>query len=85
MEGYEQSSVNAIEQARPVIMVLPSDNVLKRNHALSTQTVDGREVVVCNYQQNLLAAADNKSLLSTIRDAFVQQGYPLQDIEQTLK
>lgn len=62
MEGYEQSSVNAIEQARPVIMVLPSDNVLKRNHALSTQTVGGREVVVRNYQQNLLAAADNKSL-----------------------
>lgn len=85
MEGYEQSAVNAIEQARPVIMVLPSDNVLKRNHALSTQTVGGREVVVRNYQQYLLAATDNKSLLSTIQDAFVQQGYPLQDLEQTLK
>ena len=29
MEEYESSSVNAIEQARPTIMVIPSDQVLQ--------------------------------------------------------
>lgn len=82
---YEGDYVDAIEQARPVIMVFPSDNLLKRYHALSTEKVDGQEVYVRNYNKYLKANTDNKAIISAIQDAFVKENYPLQDLEQALK
>lgn len=82
---YESGYVDAIEQARPTIMVLPSDNLLKRYNALSTQNVDGHEVYVRDYDKYLKANADNKAIISAIQDAFVKVNYPLQDLDQALK
>lgn len=48
---YLNSDVNAIEQAKPEIMVLPSDGVLQKSGA-ADQTSDG---VVRDYQKYLLA------------------------------
>lgn len=83
--AYENSEVNAIEQARPTIMVLPSDNLLKTFKSLTTENIDGRNVNIRDYNKYLLANKDNKAVISTIQDAFVQANYPLQDLEQTLK
>ena len=85
IDEYENEYVDAIEQARPTIMVLPSDNLLKRYNALSTQNVDGHNVYVRNYNKYLIANADNKAIISAIQDAFVKANYPLQDLEQALK
>ena len=78
---YMNSNVNAIEQAKPEIMVLPSDGVLKRFGA-TAQTADG---VVRDYQKYLLADKNNKAIISAIQEQFVANEYPLNDFEQTLK
>lgn len=82
---YEKSAVNAVEQARPTIMVLPGDHLLKQSGALSVQKVGGREVNVRDYNKFLLANSDNSAVISFIQDAFVQANYPVQDLGQTLK
>lgn len=81
MDEYLADDVNAINQALPDIMVIPSDRLLKNNGALRL-TADG---VKRDYQAFLLNNADNKALVSAIQDEFVQMGYPLNDLEQTLK
>ncbi|MDE7414502.1 MAG: hypothetical protein K2N05_12055 [Muribaculaceae bacterium] len=80
-EEYANSEVNAIEQAKPEIMVLPSDGVLQRFGA-ANQTPDG---VVRDYQKYLLADKNNKAIISAIQEQFVANNYPLNDLEQTLK
>ncbi len=82
---YESKDVNAIQQALPTIMVLPSDNLLEEYNSLKTQTYEGRKFVLRDYQQYLLANNDNQQILSTVQGAFVDMNYPLNDLEQTLK
>lgn len=85
MKAYESSNINAVEQARPSIMVIPGDQTLQKFKMLSTEKKNGREYVTRNYQAYLLKDSNAKLIISTIQDAFVQQGYPLNDFEQTLK
>lgn len=85
MKAYENSNINAVEQARPSIMVIPGDQTLQKFKMLSTEKKKGREYVTRNYQAYLLKDSNAKLIISTIQDAFVQQGYPLNDFEQTLK
>lgn len=82
---YESEDVNAIQQALPTLMVLPSDNLLEEYNSLKTQTYEGRKFVIRDYQQYLLANNDNQQILSTVQGAFVDMNYPLNDLEQTLK
>ena len=85
IETYENSDVNPVEQARPTIMVIPSDILLKRYGALTTKKVDGVSVNDYDYNKYLLANPDNKAVLSLIAEAFVNNNFPVQDFEQTLK
>lgn len=85
MEAYENSDVNAIEQARPQIMVLPSDNTLKNFKALSESKVNGRTYYLRDYGAYLKSDYHAKRILSFIQDKFNEQNYPLNDLEQTLK
>ena len=78
---YMNSNVNAIDQAKPEIMVLPSDGVLQKFGA-ARQTSDG---VVRDYQKYLLADKNNKAIISAIQEEFVANNYPINDFEQTLK
>lgn len=80
-EEYLNSGVNAVEQAKPEIMVLPSDGVLQKFGA-AHQTSDG---VIRDYQKYLLANKNNKAIISAIQEQFVANDYPLNDLEQTLK
>lgn len=82
---YESEEVNAIQQALPTIMVLPSDNLLEEYNSLKTQTIEGRNFVLRDYQQYLLVNNDNQQILSAVQGAFVDMNYPLNDLEQTLK
>ncbi|MCQ2244063.1 MAG: DUF6175 family protein [Bacteroidaceae bacterium] len=85
MEAYEGGDVNAIEQARPQIMVIPADQTLKNFSALKETTVDGKNFIVRDYKKYLLADDSFPRLASFIQDAFNNQNYPLTDFEQTLK
>lgn len=82
---YENSPVNPLEQARPTIMVIPSDNLMKRYGAHTVKNVGGAEVNVFDYNKYLLANNDNKTILSLIAREFIDKKFPVQDLEQTLK
>lgn len=85
MEEYESSDVHAIEQARPSIMVIPGDQTLKNFKMLKTETKNGRSYVIRDYEGYLLKDYRANLIISYIQDAFIKQGYPLNDFEQTLK
>ena len=85
IDTYESTNVNAIEQARPSIMVIPGDQTLKNFKMLTTEKANGREYIVRDYQGYLLKDYRANLIISHIQDAFNQQGYPLNDFEQTLK
>ena len=85
MENYENSDVNAIEQARPSIMVIPGDQTLKNFKCLETQNVNGRSYTIRNYNKYLLEDDRAKRIMSTIQNEFNEKGFPLNDFEQTLK
>lgn len=85
MEAYENSDVNAIEQARPSIMVIPGDQTLQNFKCLKTQTANGRDYILRDYKKYLLKDDRAKRIISTIQNEFNAQSYPLNDFEQTLK
>lgn len=53
MESYESGDVNAIQQALPQIMILPSDMVLKNFGCLKEESKNGRTYVIRDYQKYL--------------------------------
>ena len=85
MEAYENSDVNAMEQARPTIMVIPGDQTLQNFKCLQTEKTNGREYILRDYKKYLLKDDRAKRIISTIQDEFNAQNFPLNDFEQTLK
>ena len=85
MEAYENGDVNAIEQARPTIMVIPGDQTLQNFKCLTTERANGREYILRDYKKYLLKDDRAKRIISTIQDEFNAQDFPLNDFEQTLK
>lgn len=85
METYENSDVNAIEQARPSIMVIPGDQTLSNFKCLQTQNANGRSYIIRDYNKYLLKDDRAKRIISTIQNEFNEKGFPLNDFEQTLK
>ena len=85
MEAYENSEVNAIEQARPTIMVIPSDQTLQNFKCLKTERANGRDYILRDYKNYLLKDDRAKRIISTIQNEFNAQNFPLNDFEQTLK
>lgn len=85
VEEDDHSVVNAIEQAKPTIMVLPSDNLLQSYDALKNVSINGANYLDRDYNKYILDNPNNKALISVIQNEFVQLAYPLTDLEQTLK
>ena len=85
MEAYKNSDVNALEQARPTIMVIPGDQTLKNFKCLKTEKANGREYILRDYKNYLLKDDRAKRIISTIQNGFNTQNYSLTDFEQTLK
>ena len=85
MEAYESSDVNAVEQARPTIMVIPGDQTLQNFKCLKTQRANGREYILRDYKKYLLKDDRAERIISAIQNEFNAQNYPLTDFEQALK
>lgn len=84
-KGENLSNVKAIEQAKPVLMVIPSDQFLKRSGCLKTHHYNGRTVFERDYASFLLNNSVNKDVVRAIQNYFIDHGYPLHDLEQSLK
>lgn len=81
----EDEVVNPIEQALPMIMILPSDQLLERYGAAVQSNHQGNTSLSRDYTKYLLDNSDNKEIVSFLQDVFVKLNYPLSDLEQTLK
>ena len=77
--------VNALTQALPTIMVIPSDQCLKNSGYLKTEVVNGKTLYIRDYAGYLLADENNKIITRSIQNYFIQIGFPLNDLEQSLK
>lgn len=85
METYESSDVNAIVQAKPEIMVIPSDQTLKDAGFLKTKRFEGKKYEERDYSGFILNDEYFKTIVSDIQKRFIVKEYPLNDFEQTLK
>ena len=79
------TKVNVIEQAKPAIMVIPSDQFLQRSGFLKTRVLNGKGVYERDYSRFMLNNTTNKNAVRAIQNYFIKMGYPLNDLEQSLK
>lgn len=85
MDAYESSSVNAIVQAKPEIMILPADKTLREFGDLKQTKIDGETYNLRDYQKFLLDDPNFKNVTAYIHGKFIELDYPLTDFEQNLK
>lgn len=83
--GNQSNTVNVTQQQKPTMLVIPSDQLLQQFGKLKQQEALGKTLQVRDYNGYLLTDQDSKFIISTIQSAFIQMGYPLNDLEQTLK
>ena len=81
----KSGKVNVIEQAKPTLMVIPSDQFLQRSGYLKIRQYNGRTVYDRDYAGFLLNSKTNKDVVRAIQNYFIDQGYPLNDLEQSIK
>ncbi|MBR5434350.1 MAG: hypothetical protein IK117_07930 [Bacteroidales bacterium] len=77
--------VDVTEQQKPKLMVVPSDQLLNQFNMLKQENAQGKTLLIRDYNGYLLADANSKFIISSIQDAFIKFGFPLNDFEQTLK
>lgn len=85
MKDYENSEVNGVTQALPIIMVFPGDENLKNFQSLSNTNIEGVSFVIRDYKKYLQKDDRFTRIASTIQSSFIDDSYPLQDFEQSLK
>lgn len=85
MVAYVNSNVNAIEQARPSIMVIPGDLVLTSFNCLKQESYQGKQYAIRDYNTYMIKDDRFKRLAAYIQDAFNGENYPLNDLEQSMK
>lgn len=78
-------SVNVSQTQKPNMLVLPSDQLLQEFGALKNQTELGKKLQIRDYNKYMLADENAKFMITSIQSAFIEFGYPLNDMEQTLK
>lgn len=79
------TNVNAITQSLPSVMVIPSDQSLMDAGFLTTSQANGKTLYKRDYNGYLMANNDSKLLIQAIQRCFVKAGYPLTDLEHSLK
>ncbi len=76
---------DVINQAKPTIMVIPSDNLLKKHGSMKIETVDGADLYIRDYNGYLISDERSKTAISIIQSEFIEAGYPLNDLDMSLK
>lgn len=66
-------------------MVIPSDRLLRNCRCLQTAQSHGKTIYLRDYAGFLTQNNDAKRMIQAIQSQFVKVGYPLTDLEQSLK
>lgn len=70
---------------QPSIMIFPSDNLLKTLNCLQVVNNHEETTYIRNYQKAFINDSELGFIISSIQERFVEIGFPLRDLEQTLK
>lgn len=85
MVACGSNSVDVKQTQKPTMLVMPSDQLLQEHGALRTQQELGKKLQIRDYNKYLLSDENSKFIISTIQQAFIDFGYPLNDLEQMIK
>ncbi len=77
--------INLIEQAKPTLFVMPSDQLLRRFGMIKEEQAHGRTILVRDFGGYLLRDDDSRYIISAIQNQFINVGFPLNDLEQTIR
>lgn len=83
--GGTSTTVDVKQTQKPTMLVLPSDQLMQRFGCIRTEVSLGKQLQVRDYNSYLLTDPDAKFIIASIQSAFIEFGYPLNDLEQTLK
>ena len=83
--GGTSTTVDVKQTQKPTMLVLPSDQLMQRFGCIRTEVSLGNQLQVRDYNSYLLTDPDAKFIIASIQSAFIEFGYPLNDLEQTLK
>ena len=81
----KDNTVNVINQAKPKLMIIPSDRMLKDEKCLTINTFNGKKTIIRDISGFIVKSEKSNSIISAIQKYFIQIGYPLNDLEQSLK
>lgn len=70
---------------KPKLMVVPSDTWCKQHNFTKTFDNQGTEEVIPDYQKALSTDKDLNNVISKINILMADRGFPLQDMQQSLK
>ena len=76
---------NAISQSMPSVMVIPSDAMLKRMNCLKEIKNQGTISYSRDYATSFIKSSELKFVIAEIEGQFSTKGFPLENLEQTLK
>ena len=83
--GGTSTTVDVKQTQKPTMLVLPSDQLMQRFGCIRTEVSLGKQLQVRDFNSYLLTDPDAKFIIASIQSAFIEFGYPLNDLEQTLK
>ena len=84
-EESGNAAVNVNEQAKPNLLVIPGDALLQKFGMLTEQNSQGKKIYIRDFKGYLLKDPNAKFIFSSIQSAFIGLGFPLNDLEQTMK
>jgi hypothetical protein len=70
---------------KPTIMVVPSDLWCNQNGYMQEFNNEGKITRVPDYRKALMTDADLKLVISKIGELMAERGFPLKDLEASLK
>ena len=76
---------NAITKSIPSIMVIPSDAMLKRMDCIKEFNNQGATSYSRDYSKSFIQDSELKFVIAEIESQFSNKGFPLENMEQTLK
>lgn len=76
---------NAITKSMPSVMVIPSDAMLKRMNCIKQFDNQGVTSYSRDYAKSFIQDSELKFVIAEIESQFSNKGFPLENMEQTLK
>ena len=83
--GLTKKESNAITKSLPSVIVIPSDALLKRLGCLSSVDNQGVNSFIRDYANSFVKSSELRFVIAEIEGQFAKKGFPLENLEQTLK